>query len=180
MSETNGLWVLVCGASGAGKDSVMAWAAQHLATRSDIVFARRMVTRATHPGTDHDAVTLPHFEALAASDALAWHWQAHGFHYGIGVHYADAVSSGRTVVVNGSREHIARLKPAPNVRVVQVVADTTHLASRMALRGRDAPDDMARRLARNAQFSGLVPDCTISNQGELAHAGRQLADYLGG
>ena len=178
MTNPHGLWVLVCGASGAGKDSVIAWAAQHLALRDDIVFARRMVTRAPHPGSDHDVVTQSHFAALAASRALAWHWEAHGFQYGIDAHYADDVAAGRTVVVNGSRAHAAGLAPSAHVRVVQIGADATLLASRMAQRGRDTPEDVARRLARNVGLPHLQDDCTILNHGELAHAGRQLADYL--
>jgi len=174
----SGLWVLVCGASGAGKDSVIAWAAQHLAQRSDIIFARRMVTRAPHPGSDHDAVTLPRFQALMASNQLTWRWEAHGYHYGIEARYAHDVAAGRTVVVNGSREHVATLEPHPRVRVVQIVADATQLATRMAQRGRDAPHDVARRLARNARFPDPRADRTILNQGELSHAGRELADYL--
>lgn len=170
--------MLVCGASGAGKDSVIAWAAQHLKPRDDIVFARRMVTRTPHPGSDHDAVTQSHFGALTASQALAWHWEAHGFQYGIAAQYADDVAAGRTVVVNGSREHAAGLESFAHVRVVQIVADATLLARRMAQRGRDAPEDVARRLARNAGLPGLQADCTIPNHGELAQAGRQLADYL--
>lgn len=178
MTNPQGLWVLVCGASGAGKDSVIAWAAQHLELRDDIVFARRMVTRAPHPGSDHDVVTQSHFAALAASHALAWQWEAHGFQYGINAHYANDVAAGRTVVVNGSRAHAAAVAPSAHVRVVQIVADATLLASRMAQRGRDAPEDVARRLARNARLPDLQGDCTILNHGELAQAGRQLADYL--
>lgn len=178
MTTPQGLWVLVCGASGAGKDSVINWAAEHLEQRDDIIFARRMVTRAPHPGSDHDAVTQSHFGALTASQALAWCWEAHGFQYGIAAHYADDVAAGRTVVVNGSRAHAAGLAPSAQVRVVQIVADATLLASRMAQRGRDAPEDVARRLARNARLPDLQADCTILNHGELSHAGRQLADYL--
>jgi len=48
----SGKWVFVCGPSGAGKDSVLAWASDHLAGRRDIVFARRMVTRPMQPGSD--------------------------------------------------------------------------------------------------------------------------------
>jgi ribose 1,5-bisphosphokinase PhnN len=40
----SGHWVFVCGASGAGKDSVMAWAQEHLAGTSAIVFSRRMLS----------------------------------------------------------------------------------------------------------------------------------------
>lgn len=174
----SGLWVFVCGPSGAGKDSVMSWAAGHLAARQDIVFARRMVTRAPQPGSDHDPVTPQQLAHLIGSGGLVWRWEAHGFHYGIGVHYAAEVAAGRVVVVNGSREHARGLPVAERVRVVQIVADTGQLAARLAQRGREAPQDVARRLARNALFQNLRADHTIVNQGELAHAGRQLADYL--
>ena len=64
------------------------------------------------------------------------------------------------------------------VRVVQIVADATALAARLKNRGREAPHEVTRRLVRNTSFTTLRADHTISNQGELADAGRQLADYL--
>lgn len=174
----SGLWVFVCGPSGAGKDSVLGWAAEHLAARPDIVFARRMVTRASQPGSDHDPVTPQQFARLIGSGGLVWCWEAHGFHYGIGAHYAAQVAAGKTVVVNGSRAHVGGLEAAAQVRVVQILADAGQLATRLEQRGRDAPQEVTRRLARNALFSDLRADHTILNQGELADAGRQLADYL--
>ena len=174
----SGLWVFVCGPSGAGKDSVIRWAAEHLAVQQDIVFARRMITRAAQPGSDHEPVTPQQFAHLIDSCGLAWRWEAHGFHYGIGAHYAAEVAAGRVVVVNGSREHARALPAATKVRVVNILADVLQLAARLAQRGREAPPEVARRLARNALFHDLHADCTIVNQGELAHAGRQLADYL--
>lgn len=174
----SGLWVFVCGPSGAGKDSVLGWAAQELAERQDIVFARRLVTRAAHPGSDHDVVTAEQFGQLVDSGGLAWHWQAHGFHYGIAAHYAALVAAGHVVVVNGSRGHVSTLKTAAPLRVVQIEVDTVQLSARLAQRKRDTPQEVARRLERNALFSGLNAHCTIVNQNELAHAGRQLVDYL--
>jgi phosphonate metabolism protein PhnN/1,5-bisphosphokinase (PRPP-forming) len=174
----SGLWVFVCGPSGAGKDSVLGWAAQALAERQDIVFARRLVTRAAHPGSDHDEVTAEQFARLIDNDGLAWRWQAHGFHYGIEARYATLVAAGQVVVVNGSREHAGALEAGAQVRVVQIVAHAGHLASRLAQRGRDAPHEVSQRLARNACFSNLRVDQTIFNQGTLADAGRQLADFL--
>lgn len=174
----NGLWVFVCGPSGAGKDSVMGWAASYLSTRSNIVFARRMVTRPAQPGSDHDPVTPQVFELLQRSGGLAWHWQAHGHHYGIAARYAAEVADSCIVVVNGSREHVNTLPPAAPCRVVQIVADAGHLATRLVQRGRDEPGAIVGRLARNAQFPDLAADCTIANQGELSDAGRRLADYL--
>jgi phosphonate metabolism protein PhnN/1,5-bisphosphokinase (PRPP-forming) len=174
----SGLWVFVCGPSGAGKDSVLGWAAHALGRRPDIVFARRLVTRASHPGSDHDEVSPEQFARLVDCNGLAWRWQAHGFHYGIESRYAAMVAAGRVVVVNGSREHVNTLPVAEPLRVVQIEVDAVQLAARLAQRSRDTPQEVARRLARNALFPDLHADCTIVNQSELAHAGRQLVDYL--
>lgn len=176
--QQTGAWVFVCGPSGSGKDSVMAYAQQALAARPDIVFTRRFVTRPAHTGSDHDALTPAAFAALVQAGGLSWHWQAHGFGYGIDAKYGDAVKAGRLVVVNGSREHVHRLPASPDVRVVHVTADTEALARRLLQRGRDNAEAVARRLARNADFGALPADCVIVNNGELANAGRQLASYL--
>jgi ribose 1,5-bisphosphokinase len=174
----SGLWVFVCGPSGAGKDSVMSWAATHLADRPEIVFSRRMVTRPSHTHSDHDEVTAAQFAQLNNKGALTWCWEAHGFCYGIDARYAQHITAGRVVVVNGSREHASALTATKQVRVVQIVAHAEHLASRLAQRGRDTPHAVTQRLARNTQFVDLRADQTIFNQDALADAGHQLADYL--
>lgn len=174
----SGLWVFVCGPSGAGKDSVMHWAAEHLTEHVNIVFARRMVTRDTQPGSDHDPVTPEKFAELRDSGGLVWCWQAHDFHYGIAAHYAAKVAAGQVVVINGSREHAGGLAHSDHLRVVHISAQADLLAQRLERRGRETPQARERRLVRNSQFSDLRVDHTIINQGELADAGRQLADYL--
>ena len=176
----SGLWVFVCGASGAGKDSVMAWVAEHLRNSPGIVFTRRMVTRAAHTGSDHDAVTPAQFAELQGAGALAWQWYAHGFSYGIAGCYAQCVQRGDLVVVNGSREHASALVDRSDVRLVQIVVDAQELARRLQRRGRDAPHEMAHRMARNGQFSALRSDYTIVNQQSVADAGQQLLAYLQG
>jgi phosphonate metabolism protein PhnN/1,5-bisphosphokinase (PRPP-forming) len=174
----SGAWVFVCGPSGAGKDSVMEAARQILAPKPDIVFARRMVTRAAQPGSDHDAVSEDGFLELQKSGGLSWHWQAHGYRYGIASGYEQDVRAGRRVVVNGSRAHVIGLAPAPGLRVVEVTADPQQVADRLMQRGRDSSSAVASRLARNSSFSSLPADLVIFNDGALATAGRRLADYL--
>lgn len=176
----SGAWVFVCGPSGAGKDSVIAWARQHLAGSTDVVFSQRLMTRPTPAGADHQAVDPLEFERLRRGGALAWHWQAHGFHYGVASRYARQVDWGRVVVVNGSREHAASLNAGPGagVHVVQIAADPGRVADRLAQRGRDAPAAMAARLARNTRLGGMQADLLIANDGELAAAGQRLLDYL--
>ncbi|MDP1741372.1 MAG: phosphonate metabolism protein/1,5-bisphosphokinase (PRPP-forming) PhnN [Polaromonas sp.] len=174
----SGAWVFVCGPSGAGKDSVLEAARQLLSSRPDIVFARRMVTRAAQAGSDHDAVSEAVFLDLLASGGLSWHWQAHGYSYGIARRYERDVLAGCRVVVNGSREHVLGLAPAPGLRVVEVTANPQQVASRLIQRGRDSSSAVADRLARNGSFSGLQADMVIVNDGALTDAGRCLADYL--
>lgn len=174
----SGLWVFVCGPSGAGKDSVIRWAAGHLADRAEVVFSRRMITRAPQPGSDHEPVTAQRYARLLGSGALSWAWEAHGFHYGISSEYAQHVRAGRVVVVNGSREHVAAQDANPQVRVVQVLADQETLRQRLDARGRDHAEAVVQRLQRNERFCAMDEDLRIYNQGELAGAGRQLAEYL--
>lgn len=173
-----GAWVFVCGPSGSGKDSVIAYARQVLADRADIVFTRRFVTRPAHAGSDHDALTEAAFQERLQAGGLRWHWQAHGFSYGIGQQHEAAFRAGGVVVINGSREHVCALPPSPDMRVVQICADAAALATRLRQRGRDSAEAMALRLSRNTRFDALAADCVIVNDGELAQAGRQLADYL--
>lgn len=173
-----GSWVFVCGPSGAGKDSVIAWARDRLAGNGDIVFAQRWMTRPTSPGADHQGIDAAEFARLRDSGGFAWKWEAHGLHYGVAARYAQQVRWGRVVVVNGSREHVAGLHSDSGVRVVQVVADPVEVAQRLARRGREAPEGIASRLARNARLGAVAADLTISNDGALAVAGRRLAKYL--
>jgi phosphonate metabolism protein PhnN/1,5-bisphosphokinase (PRPP-forming) len=174
----SGAWIFVCGPSGAGKDSVIAWARQDLDNHPDVVFARRVVTRAMQVGSDHDPIAEVDFHAQVANGSLRWHWQAHGFFYGVLDHYANDVKAGRLVVVNGSRAHINEMPASPEVRVVQVTAAPEQLALRMNQRARDTASSVAARLARNALFGGMQADCQIVNDSYLATAGKQLADYL--
>ena len=174
----SGAWVFVCGASGAGKDSVIASARQSVVARQDIVFAHRMVTRAVHAASDHDPVSESDFRLLLQAGSLRWHWRAHGFGYGIAQHYAADVAAGRLVVVNGSRAHVSALQRSPGLRVVEITAEPDQLAARLKQRGRDTSNAVADRLERNKFFASMQADCVIVNDAALAVAGQQLANYL--
>jgi ribose 1,5-bisphosphokinase len=173
-----GVWVFVCGPSGAGKDSVIAWARDRLAQRGEIVFARRMITRPSQQGSDHEAVSTSHFERLAGAGALAWHWEAHGFRYGVSACYASQVQHGRIVVVNGSREHALSLPHAAHIARVLIAASEDKLASRLRQRGRDFPEALAERQRRNAQLAGFPADMKILNDANLADAGARFQGWL--
>ena len=174
----SGCWVFVCGPSGAGKDSVIGLARHALAARTDIVFARRIITRAAQPQSDHEPATAAEFGLLRRSGALAWHWQAHGFEYGIPLRYAHQVAWGRIVVVNGSREHAQQLAPHPLVHCVLLSAAPAHLVARLEQRGRDEPAAVAARLARNQRLAPIDADLEIRNDGPPEKAAAALRRHL--
>ncbi len=174
----SGVWIFICGPSGVGKDSVIALARDALSKCADIVFARRMVSRPVQPGSDHDAMDEAGFISLQKSGGMCWHWQAHGFYYGIAQHYADDVQAGRTVVVNGSRDHVSKLQDLNGVRLVEITASPDRLAERLAQRGRDSSSAITERLARNALLAEIKPDLLVVNDTDIAAAGVSLTDYL--
>jgi ribose 1,5-bisphosphokinase len=173
-----GVWIFVCGPSGAGKDSVMAWAQQALSANQNIVFARRLVTRPGHTGPAHDSVDKSDLLDMAKTGALRWHWQAHGFHYGIEARYAAEVDAGKLVVVNGSRAHVVAMTPAAALKVVHITTIPENLKARLTQRGRDTPESVTERLMRNADFISLDANFTIDNDAEVQNAGQRLVDYL--
>ena len=174
----SGRWIYVCGPSGAGKDSVIAFARDALRQRTDLVFTRRLITRPAHPGSDHEPVDDRRFDALLAGGGLAMHWSAHGVRYGVPAHHSDQVASGCLVVVNGSRAHLASLAPDEQRRVVLVTTDAQCLQARIEARGRDSPADLASRLARNACATEPAADCILHNAGSLAQTGAQWVAWL--
>ena len=180
-SDTTGKWIFICGPSGVGKHSVIAWSIQALAGQSSIVFAPRLVTRTAQPGSSDEAVGEHDFLSLRQSGGLCWHWQAHGFHYGISQHYASVVSAGGTVVINGSRSHVDGLAVSPSIKRVEITASSEKIAARLAQRGRDAPEAILQRLKRNVELGqpdAPKADITIHNDADLAAAGTQLKTYL--
>jgi phosphonate metabolism protein PhnN/1,5-bisphosphokinase (PRPP-forming) len=165
--------ILVVGPSGAGKDTVLGLAREALAGDGRFRFVRRVITRpADAGGEDHEAVS----EAAFAERDFALKWQAHGLHYGIPLDIVDDLARGIVVVANVSRGVIAEAAGRFPVRVIEVTAPPDILALRLAERGRETPEDIALRLARDVPMPGTVAVDTIVNDGTPEEAaGRFIA-----
>ena len=154
--------VLVVGPSGAGKDALLNGARAAFADDPGISFARRVITRPADPGgEDHEPVTETEF---AARD-FALSWGAHGLRYGIP---AAALTAAPIVVVNVSRGVIEDAARRFQVRVIEVTAPPEILAARLAARGRETANDVARRLSRTASLPDWVETRTVMNDASLA------------
>lgn len=158
-----GRLALVVGPSGAGKDTLIAGARAQLASDPDFVFPRREITRpADAGGEDHIPISLETFVQRRADGAYALAWEAHGLGYGVPAGIADDLARGRTVVVNVSRTVIPDARTRfPNLLVMNVTAPVAILAERLAARGRESADDVARRLDRSGAF--VIEDAGVVN-----------------
>ncbi|MBJ7404951.1 MAG: phosphonate metabolism protein/1,5-bisphosphokinase (PRPP-forming) PhnN, partial [Bradyrhizobium sp.] len=169
-----GRLVLVVGPSGAGKDTLLRLAQTACIDDPDIVFPRRIVTRASSADEDNIAVNEDEFRRARDHGDFAVHWEAHGHAYALPTEINDDIRAGRAVVVNVSRTVIAALRRAyANVVVVAITAPPDVLAQRLAARARHSDGNITDRLARSVDDASANADVTILNSGSADYHGRQ-------
>ena len=173
--------IYVMGPSGAGKDSVMDCARGMLAADAPVVFAHRYITRpAEAGGENHVALSAAEFTLRRAHGLFAFHWEAHGNHYGIGREIYAWRKVGLTVVVSGSREHFQKMGGLDDdTYPVLITASPERLAERLAARGREDATAAAERISRAECYD--VADhrlVTIANDGALESAAQAFLSLI--
>jgi ribose 1,5-bisphosphokinase len=162
--------LVVVGASGAGKDSVLnAWL-DTLPPEDRPHRARRTITRTPgDPSEAHEPADEAGFAQAQSAGEFAFSWHAHGLHYGIRHAELAPLANGRWVVMNGSRAHLAELRAvASQARVIEIVASDEVRSARLAHRAREQGERIGDRLAR--RIATVQPDLRIPNDGELSSA----------
>ncbi|WP_160297860.1 phosphonate metabolism protein/1,5-bisphosphokinase (PRPP-forming) PhnN [Devosia chinhatensis] len=164
-----GVLVLVIGPSGVGKDTLIGGARKALDGDKRFSFVRRLVTRpADIDLEDHVSLDPDEFERARAAGRFALTWEAHGLHYALPIGVDTDLTLGRVVIANISRHAVpAALAKYPLCRVVQVSAEISLRAERLARRGREGRDQIVARLAREgaalpADISPIVIDNSSS------------------
>lgn len=174
-----GRLVLVVGPSGAGKDTLLRLAQTACIDDPDIVFPRRVVTRASSADEDNIAMSHDDFLRARAHGDFAVHWEAHGHSYALPLEINDDIRAGRAVVANVSRTVIGALRKAyANVVVVAITAPPEVLAQRLAARARHSDGSIADRLARSVDDASANADITILNAGSADYHSRQLVRVI--
>ena len=172
----------VVGASGVGKDSLIAYARERLAESHAIVFAHRYITRpAESGGENHIALDPAEFQQRERLGLFAMTWQSHGYRYGVGIEIDTWLAQGLAVVVNGSRDYVPTVrKRYPDIHVVWVSAAPEAVESRLQSRGRESGEEMEARLKRNSRLGVAAPAdvLRIDNDGTLEAAGERLIALL--
>jgi len=157
----------VVGASGVGKDTIMA----ALATaRPDLHWVRRSITRSLHDGDEpFEPISAAEFQARLRTGGFVLHWTAHGLSYGISNGLHDVLANGQDAMVNLSREVLPDAHRAfPGLQVLNITVSDAVRAQRLAARGRESSDDIAQRLSRVVPaFAPTLPVTTIDNSASL-------------
>ncbi len=148
MPEPGQLFYLM-GASGAGKDSLIRYAREHLTKLKAIKFAKRYITRPTDSENDgnHHAIEPVEFDQLLKNDYFAMHWNRHGFQYGISKEIDIWLKEGKQVIINGSRQYYLKARNNyPELHAVLIQADREILHKRLLTRQRDSPENIEKRM----------------------------------
>ena len=176
-----GRLVLVVGPSGAGKDTLLGLAKAACADNSNVVFPRRVITRAASASEENEEVSLGTFQEALARGDYAMHWEAHGHCYALPRAIDDDIRAGRTVVANVSRTVIGAMRRAyADVLVVSITAPPDVLAERIAMRARNSDGRLESRLHRMIEDASTAPDATIVNTGSAEYHARQLVRVIKG
>ena len=171
-----GSFFVVVGASGVGKDTLIAGAMEILAPTGRYVQARRMITRPAGPGEDHVPMSVDAFARLESSGGFLHTWDAHGLRYGLPVALRDELARGRNVIANGSRASLPNLigKVSPLV-VVEVTAPRAALRERILGRGRESAEQVEARLGREVTpLPEQLDVATVVNDSSVAEGIERL------
>ncbi|MDM8358291.1 phosphonate metabolism protein/1,5-bisphosphokinase (PRPP-forming) PhnN [Pandoraea communis] len=176
----------VMGPSGAGKDSLLAYARERIGAASPggtpVLFAHRYITRAPSEGENHVALSHAEFAVRHSLGCFALDWTSHDCRYGIGIEIDAWLAAGANVVINGSRAFLAQAvhRYGERLHLVEVRVDPAVRAQRLASRGRETGDALDKRVAHQVQWTPPegIPLTGIANDGALAQAGDRLLDLL--
>ncbi|WP_099864603.1 phosphonate metabolism protein/1,5-bisphosphokinase (PRPP-forming) PhnN [Pararhizobium haloflavum] len=176
-----GAFIVIVGASGSGKDTLIDFARTRLAEAPDVLFVRRIVTRRPDAQSeDHIGMDETAFDAARDQGQFAFAWQAHGLNYAFPAAVDHHLERGGVAVANGSRATLSELDARYQaLQVVHVTVSPPVRAERLRRRGRESEAEITARLARATGFEIKARSClTLSNDGPIEEAGEALVSCI--
>lgn len=163
------------GASGSGKDTLLANSRMRLLREARCLIAPRYITRSPDPeGEWHIPVSPEEFRERLAHQLFAMHWDAHGLSYGLGTEIDAWLEKGFHVLVNGSRAYLrcAKARYPGRFQPVHLQVNPDVLKERLRRRGRENEAAIADRIARAIEAERHVAANTpvIRNDGPIGDA----------
>jgi len=177
-----GRLIIVVGASGAGKDTVLKSAQKHFEGNPRVAFVRRVITRECNPKAEvHDSVSEQQFLEQQARGDFCVSWQANDLYYGLPASVHSGIAQGQLMVANGSRAAIDDIRSKfSELTTVHIVTSMDVLAMRLERRSRESAAEIKNRLERNNTIAELSGNdvVTIDNSGERQTAIDEFIDLL--
>jgi len=155
--KIKGKLIYLVGASGAGKDTILAASREDDFFYASYAFAHRFITRPSHIGSEnHVFLSTEEFANRRDRGLFALEWHAHDTHYGIGKEIDAWMESGLNVIVNGSRSYLPKVRRLyPNVITIWVTVDSKVLMQRLLDRNRESLPEIQQRIKRNNELEAL-------------------------
>ena len=174
-----GKLIYLIGASGSGKDSIMCAALALAPVDSNLMIAPRYMTR-PNANEPHE-ISESDFHMRLKAQSFLFHWQAHGYYYGIEKAVIALVEKGWCVMVNGSRAYAEQAKRKhPAVKIIGIDACPESISSRLQNRARENAMQTAERLQRNAKYHLSLDsaEVVVNNSDSLDQAARHLMSAM--
>jgi ribose 1,5-bisphosphokinase len=135
--------ILIVGASGVGKDTLIKEAKKDL--KKEFNFVRRYITRKPDKSEKNYFLENSAFELLKENDFFISSWSAHENFYGIS---KNSIKN-KTNIISISRSKIEDFeKNFKNVYVINITLDEKILKKRLIKRGRESIEEIKKRLER--------------------------------
>jgi ribose 1,5-bisphosphokinase len=169
----------VMGPSGAGKDTLIAYARARL-DPATVVFTHRYITRpAEAGGENHVALSEAEFVARRDAGLFALSWSSHEFWYGIGSEIELGLSRGFVVVVSGSRAVWPQAKARyPGLLGIVIDAPVEVRTARLIARSREDEVAIRARLTREVSLPSGGDLHWLDNSRSIVVAGEALVGLL--
>lgn len=171
--------IYVMGPSGAGKDTLLAYARAQV-DPGRILFAHRYITRSMMAtGENHIALSRDEFDARRDAGLFSLSWESHGNAYGIGIEIDLWRKHNFVVVVSGARAAWAAAQARyPNVIGILIDASADLRAARLAARGREDEAAIRARMEREIPMALDTNIHRLDNSGSVEEAGEALVRLL--
>ncbi len=138
--------VLICGPSGAGKDTLLKEAREYFKDYPNVNFVTRYITRSPDEFEDNFYVCTRAFNILKESGFFLIDWSAYGYFYGIPKYQ---IREGCCNFISVSRSAVPLFEQKfEDVHTVLITANIKTIEQRLHTRNRESPVQVRERIKR--------------------------------
>ena len=157
--------ILICGPSGAGKDTLIREARKYFASYPRVNFVKRYITRPPDEFEDNFFVCEQGFNILMRSNFFLVTWKSYGYYYGIPEYL---IREDCCNFISVSRKTISFFEEKfKNVFTIYVTADYETIKKRLTYRNREDMNILKQRLDRYSFDVEAKNKIVFKNQGPI-------------